>query len=89
MSAKACVTSNRTNIAIVNDYWSLVDDDSGRWGPLTAPPGEGLPGPAYPSFAPVGPGECIKGWLYFEHAKGTKMITVRYDGQVEQARWSL
>lgn len=73
--------------------WALVDGDAGRY-PDNGTSGGGLPTPVYPNGEQDGtfqPGDCAKGWMFFDVPKGTKIVQVRYQSGVmpEAATWAL
>lgn len=91
---RACVLKNSpgTDVSAFSwSPWALIDAEGGRY------PDNGTvygytPTPVFPNGEQDGtfqPGDCVKGWIFFDVPKGTKITEVRYqyEGLPEPAVW--
>jgi hypothetical protein len=64
-----------------------VDADSQNF-PATGTTYDSYPKPMFPNDTAVfKAGQCVKGWVYFDVNKGTRIAEVRYSSDGGQAAW--
>jgi hypothetical protein len=69
--------------------WSLADGHDGAYTELDMTPSP-APLPQWSNEKKLAVGNCAKGWVAFDVAKGAKVVSVAYSVEdEEQARWSL
>lgn len=99
--AKACVTADTLPsdvpfIAFSWTPWSVYGADGSRYANAGVSGGD-LPTPTYPNGEFDGkfyPGDCTRGWMFFDVPDGDTVSQVRYDStalnnQAVSARWTI
>ncbi|CCH77742.1 exported hypothetical protein [Nostocoides japonicum T1-X7] len=83
---KSCLHVDVASSSFSWTHWNVAASDSSQY-PSSGTTWGTWPGPMYPVEKKLKPGDCVKGWIYFDTEPGVKIARIEYSTDTNQASW--